>query len=138
MEIDVEGGCRCGAVRYRVRGFVLASGICHCRTCRRTASAPSLPFATIAAASFRLIHGCPVEQRSSEHVRRGFCGACGSPLTWRHDAKPGRLDVMICSLDDPAAVPPTFHVWTSHAPAWSIVADGLPRFATARPTTGSG
>jgi hypothetical protein len=110
MEIDVEGGCSGGAVRHRVRGPVLASGVCHCRTCRRTASAPSLPFTMIAAASFHLIHGRPVERRSSAQVRRGFCGACGSPLTWRDDTKPDRLDVMTCSLDHPAAAPPTFHV----------------------------
>ena len=39
-----EGGCLCGAVRYRVEGLPLVSAICHCGTCRRTASAPSLPY----------------------------------------------------------------------------------------------
>ena len=41
-------------VRYRVRGSTLASGICHCRSCRKTASAPTLPFATFPTAAFEI------------------------------------------------------------------------------------
>jgi len=47
-----EGGCLCGAVRYRVEGEPEASDICHCETCRRAASAPTLPFAVFPSARF--------------------------------------------------------------------------------------
>ena len=47
-----QGGCLCGAVRYRVEGEPLASGICHCRTCRKAASAPTLPFVVFPADRF--------------------------------------------------------------------------------------
>jgi hypothetical protein len=30
-----EGGCLCGAVRYRVAGEPTAAGVCHCNFCRR-------------------------------------------------------------------------------------------------------
>jgi hypothetical protein len=30
-----EGGCLCGAVRYRVVGEPLAAGVCHCNFCKR-------------------------------------------------------------------------------------------------------
>ena len=133
MEHILEGGCLCGAVRYRVRGAVVASGICHCRSCRKTASAPALPFATFPIAAFEITQGALAEIRSSVDVTRGFCGGCGSPLTYRHDKKPDKLDIMTCSLDDVDALPPTFHVWASHKPAWAIIADGLPVFETTRP-----
>lgn len=131
--ITLEGGCLCGAVRYRVRGRPATSGTCHCRTCLKTASAPELPYAQFPTAAFQITQGTPTDYRSSAHVTRSFCGRCGSPLTYRHHAKPDWLDVMTCSLDEPDRVPPAFHVWTSHKPAWSVIGDGLPAFETTRP-----
>ena len=127
-----EGGCLCGSVRYRIDGEPIASGICHCRTCRKAASGPNSPFVVLARSQFVLTQGKPVEFRSSPPVTRGFCGACGSPLTYRTDDKPDRMDVMTCSLDDPDAVPPEFHVWASHKLAWECIGDQLPVYATTR------
>jgi hypothetical protein len=127
-----EGGCVCGAIRYRVEGEPSSSGICHCRTCRRIASAPTLPFVTFKEGEFAFTHGQPVEFASSPPVRRTFCGSCGSPLTYRSTAEPGTVDVMTCSLDEPEAWPPTFHVWTSHKLGWENIADGLAGYATTR------
>jgi hypothetical protein len=36
----LEGGCLCGAIRYRVSGKPANTMICHCRTCRRAAGSP--------------------------------------------------------------------------------------------------
>jgi hypothetical protein len=127
-----QGGCLCGAVRYRVEGEPRASGICHCATCRKAASAPTLPFVLFPADRFAITRGEPVEFRSSPSVLRSSCGSCGSPLTYRSEDEPGRIDVMTCSLDDPEAFPPTFHVWASHGLAWSRGAGALPAYATTR------
>ena len=127
-----QGGCLCGAVRYRVEGEPLASGICHCRTCRKAASAPTLPFVVFPADRFAFIQGEPAAFRSSPPVLRSFCGRCGSPLTYRSEDEAGTVDVMTSSLDDPEAFPPSFHVWTSHALAWERGADSLPAYATTR------
>lgn len=125
-----QGGCLCGAVRYRVEGEPLSSGACHCRTCRKTASAPSLPFATFPAGAFAFTAGEPVEFRSSPSVTRRFCGRCGSPLTYCSDETPGSVDVMTCSLDDPDTLAPGFHVWIGHKLVWESVDDGLPAYRT--------
>jgi hypothetical protein len=126
---EASGGCLCGAVRYVVAGPPINSGICHCRTCRRASSAPSLPFVGFPAGALRITQGEPVEFRSSAPVTRSFCGRCGSPLTYRHADQPATVDVMTCSFDDPQAFAPTQHVWMSDKLAWDIVADGLPAFA---------
>ena len=127
------GGCLCGAVRYRVEGTPLASGICHCRTCRKAASAPVLPYLVFPAEAFVLTAGTPAEYASSPGVTRQFCAACGSPLTYRTAAAPDRIDVMTCSLDDPEAFPPDFHVWVSHGLSWAAPgADGRAAYATTR------
>ena len=127
-----EGGCLCGAVRYRVTCAPLASGICHCRSCRRAASAPTLPFVVFEASSFAFTRGSPAEFRSSPPVTRSFCGRCGAPLTYRTADSPDRIDVMTGSLDEPDAIPPTFHVWVSEKLAWMRIEDGLPAYATTR------
>jgi hypothetical protein len=122
----VEGGCLCGAIRYRVSGQPGVSGICHCRSCRRAASAASLPFVTFQSNQFELICGRPADFHSSPPVMRSFCGRCGLPLTYRHADHPDKVDIMTCSLDEPEIFPPSLHVWTAHKLRWDIVADGLP------------
>src|SRR5258708_1507480 len=101
MENNSHGGCLCGAVRYRVSGANLASGTCHCRSCRKTASSPELPFATFPKAAFEITQGQLTDYRSSAEVTRSFCGRCGSPLTYRHDEKPDKVEFISCSPDVP-------------------------------------
>jgi len=40
MGHSIEGGCQCGAVRYRAIEIPLARTLCHCRSCRRASGAP--------------------------------------------------------------------------------------------------
>jgi len=42
-----EGGCLCGAVRYRMVGAPLSSAICHCASCRRASGAPTVAWLTV-------------------------------------------------------------------------------------------
>ena len=136
MDVMREGGCLCGAVRYQVKGNPSASGICHCRSCRKAASAPTLPFLVFPADAFAITRGEPVEFRSSPKVTRGFCGRCGSTLTYRNDDKADRLDVLTCSLDDPEAFPPEFHVWARDRLTWDHLGDLLPVYETTRAAAG--
>ncbi len=125
-----EGGCLCGAVRYRVDGEPDRSGICHCETCRRAASALSLPYAVFPVGQFGFSKGQPREYASSPHVTRTFCDTCGSPLTYSSEDAPNRIDVMICSLDDPGSVVPSCHVWVSEKVGWNHIEDVLPKYPT--------
>jgi hypothetical protein len=128
----LEGGCLCGAIRYKVTGPALDAGSCHCRSCRKASSAPELPYAQFALSQFEITCGWPAHYHSSPEVTRSFCRHCGSPLTYRHAGRPDRLDIMTCSLDDPDALPPGYHVWTSHKPRWAVIDDRLPAFETTR------
>jgi hypothetical protein len=123
-----EGRCLCGAVRYRLNGEPLVSGMCHCRTCRRTCAAPMLPFITFPLNRFTLTRGKPAEFHSSPQVTRSFCGVCGTPLTYRNDGHGDEIDVMTCSLDDPEVCPPSHHIWVSHKLGWVQLSDGLPAY----------
>lgn len=127
---EMTGGCLCGAVRYRLADTPSTSGVCHCTTCRRASSAPSLPYAGVARLAYLVTRGNPVTYRSSARVLRSFCGTCGSPLTYFREDQPDKIDIMTCTLDNPEACPPTEHVWMSEKLSWEAVADGLPTYAT--------
>lgn len=129
-----SGGCLCGMVRYRVTGPPRSVGYCHCRMCQKSTGAPATSWATFKAAAFAFSSGSPRELRPSPGARRGFCGACGSPLTFRFEhAGTQWIDVTVASLDDPASLPPQYHIWTGSRIAWFDIADSLPRHAEAGP-----
>jgi hypothetical protein len=113
-----EGGCLCGAVRFRVTGAPSDSLICHCRTCRKASGAPSVGWVTFDRGNLELMSGAPRRFVSSPGVERTFCGDCGSALTYASAETPSSIDITTISLDDESAFPPTGEVWVSHKVAW--------------------
>jgi hypothetical protein len=125
----IEGGCACGALRYRAEAPPNASMVCHCASCRRAAAAPLVPWITFASDMFAFTRGEPAIFASSPPVRRGFCKACGTPLTYEHAERPGEIDVTTCSLDDAEAHAPTYHARTGEDLEWVRGWDRLPAFS---------
>lgn len=121
---SIEGGCACGAVRYAASAPPTSSMICHCRSCRRSASAPAVPWVTFPRASFAITQGEPRTHKSSLAVTRAFCGVCGSPLTYVHEDRSDEIDVTTCSLDAPEAFPPEYHAWLADDLPWVRFDDG--------------
>jgi hypothetical protein len=132
MSNVIEGGCFCKAVRYRFTRSPSGSMLCHCQTCRRVAAAPVVGWITAERSDFRFTQGEPARFKSSDPVERTFCAACGTPLTYVNGRDPETLDITTCSLDDPAAFPPTHHSWLSHDLDWVRFGDGLPSFPQSR------
>ena len=127
-----QGGCFCGAIRYRVSGKPANTMICHCQSCRRVAAAPVVGWITFPASQFELLRGQPSQFHSSEPVVRTFCSACGTPLTYHHRDDVGFIDITTCSLDDPNLFPPTHHSWLGDDLSWIHFGDGLPTFKESR------
>jgi hypothetical protein len=128
----VEGGCLCGAVRYRAAGAATHATLCHCRSCRRASGAPLVAWVTFARAGFAFVQGTPARHPSSPPVLRSFCGSCGTPLTYQHADFPDEVDVTTASLDDPGPFAPADHTWTSQRLPWLRLSDDLPRFPRTR------
>lgn len=127
----LTGGCQCGAVRFAVEseGLEVAS-ICHCRMCQKAFGAFYAPLVNVDPATLTWTRGERALYRSSNHVQRGFCAACGTPLTYEPDGDVPA--VAIGAFDDPAAVPPTIQFGVEAKIGY---ADGLPALP-ARPTEG--
>ena len=130
--MNLTGGCYCGAVRYEAQGPATECTMCHCRDCQRVSGAPALAWFTVPTSRLRYTQGAPVEFSSSERVWRGFCGQCGTTLTWRHEDIPDLIDVTTCSLDDPELTPPRDHTFASSQVRWLHLCDELPRYPRTR------
>lgn len=120
------GRCLCGAVRYVSTVRPRETAHCHCGSCRRAAGAPVVTWATFPAAAFSFTAGTPREVRSSPHVVRTFCGDCGSPLTYREQARPAEVDVTVATLDRPESISPDRHIWSAERIDWLRLDDDLP------------
>ncbi|MGE7369969.1 GFA family protein [Neorhizobium sp. NPDC001467] len=97
------GGCQCGAIRFLIEGTPGQSSICHCRMCQKAFGAYYAPLVSTGGQTFAWTRGAPKYFQSSNHVRRGFCGNCGTPLTY--EAADG-IAVAAGAFDDPAGLPP--------------------------------
>lgn len=113
-----EGGCLCGAIRYRATGAPLRVGLCHCGQCRRQTGSALPSFVTWPRQAIEIIKGKPAGIRLSDFATREFCRDCGSPLFWRAD-KGEDLTVLLGSLDDAEAMPkPSYELWTERRLHW--------------------
>jgi len=122
--MQVAGGCQCGAVRYTATAASDKAYWCHCRMCQRALGNAAAAFVNVAKADLA-ITGNPAHFMSSPFGRRGFCGTCGTPLTFDY-IDSDRIDLTLGSLDAPQDFVPTSHFGVeSRHPAW-IAPDSLP------------
>lgn len=130
LTADATGGCLCGAVRFEVRaGEIPESGYCHCRTCQRQSGAPVVAWFAVAPSRFRYLKGEPAKYRASPHATREFCSGCGAYLVFREDDASATISINTAALDEPALIPPNFHIYCESKIAWFDTADSLPRHA---------
>jgi len=132
-EIILEGGCHCGAIRYRIEGPLPESGFCHCRDCQQTSGSPAQVWMDVRVANFKLTKGTPSIYESSETGRRNFCSKCGSQLFFSSIDEPDFVFPHVGCLDDPNLVQPASHIWTDRQLDWFKLDDKLPRYARDMP-----
>jgi hypothetical protein len=131
-EAGYLGRCFCGSIRYHARGAATHLCFCHCNSCRRAVGATPVPWGTFDRQQFSVVSGKLVELRSSPQVVRGFCGDCGTSITYRHEKRPEEIDVTLVTLDDPALLMPEIHIWVQDKLPWIAITDGRPQFDQVR------
>ncbi len=97
------GGCQCGAVRFRLERVSGKASICHCRMCQKAFGSFYAPLVGVDEADLVWTRGEPKRFQSSNHVKRGFCPDCGTPLTYE---APDGLALSIGAFDRPATIAP--------------------------------
>jgi hypothetical protein len=129
-EKPFEGGCLCGAIRYRATAAPVRGVICHCPQCKKHSGSLALSFVHFPVKNFTWLKGEPKRYRSSQFAERGFCEKCGSTLSMHEEVLADRMLIAVGSLDEPARARIDDHVWTKDRIPWFDVSDGLPRFET--------
>jgi hypothetical protein len=106
-----QGGCRCGAVRYEVRGEPHKVGLCHCTDCRSETGSAFLYYADWLGGSFSY------KGEVATYEGRSFCPRCGSRLFHLQDD--GGAEICVGSLDEaPAGLVPTREGWIKRREHW--------------------
>lgn len=127
--VKLTGGCQCGAVRYVVSTKPRDATACHCRMCQKAGGAPFMVFAGVPTKYFTLSRGEPAIFASSDIAERGFCQACGTPLTYRLKNS-DRISFTVCSLDEPEAISPTDQLGVESMLSWAPLLHALPTQST--------
>jgi hypothetical protein len=130
----IEGGCNCGAIRYRIEGEPMGVAACHCTRCRRQSGGTNSVNLIVSPAAMT-ITGTPKvfedkDTGSGMPVLREFCGDCGSPIRSVLGSSPDIVAVKAGTLDDPDPYAPGVHVYTRSKIAWVEVPAGVPQFET--------
>lgn len=128
-----EGGCACGAVRYKLTAPPLIVHACHCRDCQRqTGSAFVInlwierSFVEANAAPLRS-DTVPAGSGNPHEVFR--CAACGTALWSKYHAAPGETVLLRAgTLDQPEAIKPDVHIFTRSKLPWLPLPDGARSF----------
>jgi hypothetical protein len=115
-----DGGCLCGAVRFRIGLPALWVAHCHCSMCRRAQGAGFVTWVGTDEKRFVVESGADILRRyqSSAEGSRSFCGRCGSPLFFQSSRWPGEVHVTLASLDDPSGLEPQAHAYWKSRASW--------------------
>jgi hypothetical protein len=126
------GHCFCRSIAFAFEGEPRWTLNCHCESCRRATSSPMATWISVPRTALRFTGGERSYYASSPGVRRGFCGRCGSPLTYENEQLPDEVHILAGALEEPDAARPSAHVFSEEQLTWFDVADELPRYARTR------
>lgn len=125
-----QGGCACGAVRYRVQGAPVFGTVCHCRFCqKRLASA----FAVLASFKEEAVEMLQGELTEVEHhsdvsgrwLRMSFCPKCGTTVSHVAELRPGIRTIAAGTFDDPTWFRIDRHIWIQSKLPWVVIPEDV-------------
>jgi hypothetical protein len=131
MSDGLDGGCSCGAVRYRLRSEPLFVHCCHCLNCQRQTGSAFAINVLIEAVSVEIVAGdprpvdVPRDDGSTQRIFR--CPAC-QVAVYSEYTRPQVWFVRAGTLDDPSQVSPDVHIFTRSKRDWIALPESVPAF----------
>ena len=119
-----EGGCHCGAIRFRATGPLRQILMCHCSDCLKITGTSWGATAVHQDDFSYLTEARPRWYRSSEWAERGFCETCGSQMLYRRDDAP-LVSIAPGALDNSDGLTVSGQIFADSHPAWGPLCTGL-------------
>jgi len=127
-----EGGCACGAVRYRLLEDPLGLHVCHCTDCQTTTGTAFILSAPTRRRSLELVQGEPqlVEFETASRItqRNRSCVDCCTRLWSEGRSLPEFVTLRPGTLDETSWLSPVAHIWTVSKQPWVEIPEGVLRY----------
>lgn len=128
-----EGGCSCGAVRFRMHGAPLFVHCCYCLDCQKQSGGGFVVNALIETDHIELIEGAPRAISMPTPSGRPHdiyrCDACEVAVWSDYGRRPYLRFVRAATLDEPHSITPDVHIYTKSKAPWLALPDGARVFA---------
>jgi hypothetical protein len=131
VTVPLEGGCACGAVRYRLISEPLFVHCCHCLNCQRQTGSAFVINVLIEADRVELLAGEPqpvsVPRSGGKKQKIWRCPTCQTAVYSQYTSR--RIwFVRAGTLDDPAAITPDVHIYTRSKLPWVALPESVPAY----------
>ena len=130
--MKIEGGCYCGALRYKAEGDPMFKGQCHCRECQYFSGGQSNVIIAMPNAGFSYTKGSPkgfARKDLASPVTREFCADCGTHILTRAPGVPGGVILKVGTFDDPSLFDgPQMVIYTIDKQTFHHIPSGVPTF----------
>ena len=131
MSAELEGGCSCREVRYRLTSEPLFVHCCHCLNCQRQTGSAFVINVLIETDRVQLVAGepqpvdVPRDDGSTQTVWR--CPSCQVAVYSQYTYPTVRF-IRAGTLDDPSSVAPDVHIFTRSKVPWVTLPESVPAF----------
>ena len=118
-DFPVEGGCRCGRLRFRLTTPPLMETACHCTGCQKMSASAFSTTLIVPREGYALIAGEPVVGGLHGTPTHHHCDWCKS---WVFTTMPEEMpfvNVRATLLDDPSWFAPWMETFTAEALPWA-------------------
>jgi hypothetical protein len=130
--MDLEGGCACGEVRYRLTSAPMFNHCCHCLDCQRQTGSAFVLNALIETDRIKILAGAPEPTEMPTDSGRPHdvwrCRKCLTALWSDYGRRPALRFVRIGTLDAPSALKPDVHIFTRSKQPWVGLPADTPAF----------
>jgi hypothetical protein len=138
MAEGIEGGCRCGTIRYRIKREQLPRVYaCHCHTCQTWSGSAFSMQTFLPEAEFEIIKGEPevfeITNPSGAISRQRGCRTCFTRIFNSNSARPGIVVVRMGTVDRSDELDLVAHIWVKRKLAGVLVPPGVPTWVESAP-----
>jgi hypothetical protein len=128
----LQGGCACGAVRYRLASAPMFVNCCHCRDCQRQTGSAFAVNALIETDRIKLLKAAPKRVTVPTDSGRPHdiyrCAKCQTALWSDYGRRVVMSFLRVGTLDDATALPPDVHIFTRSKQPWVVLPKGARAF----------